>query len=296
MGKDYYSILGVSKGSSDAEIKKSYRKLAREWHPDVAKDKPNAETKFKEINEAYQILGNKEKREKYDQFGSAAFEGGAAGSSGNPFTNSQGPFNWSYSSGGNQGFDDPFDIFEQVFGFRGFGGGQRKGRNVRYAMSVDFVDSIKGFEQTINVDGHKLKVKLPPGVNDGTQVKFAGKGESLGKGMPSGDLYIVIQIKPHPKFARQGLDTFSIKELSIAEATLGGSVSVDVVDPSSRSGFSEKKVKIPAGTQPGVQIRLRGQGMQNPNGLGRGNHYITVKVIIPNKLNRQQKDALKELF
>lgn len=295
MAKDFYEVLGVKKGASESDIKSAYRKLAREWHPDVAKDKANAEAKFKEINEAYQVLGDSKKRSQYDQFGEAAFDGGFA--QGNPFSGTNGgPFQWSYStSGGNsQGFEgDPFDIFEQVFGFRGFGGGSRKAHDVQYSLAIDFVDAIKGFEESVLIDGHKLKVKLPPGVRDGTRVKFTGKGEQGKNGIQSGDLYIVIQIKPHQDFGRQGIDIFSIQDISIAQAALGYTIPVKVVDPSSKTGFSEKKVKIPAGTQPGVQIRLRGQGMQNPNGMGRGDHYLSIKVMVPQKLTKEQKEALK---
>jgi len=296
MSKDYYQILGIKKDATDNEIKSAYRKLARVWHPDVAKDKTSAEEKFKEINEAYQILGDSKKRSQYDQFGSAAAFGGASSGNGNPFSGS-GPFQWSYSSGSegfgqDSGGGDPFDIFEQVFGFRGFGG-QRRAHDVQYSLSINFVDSIKGFEETINVDGQKLKVKLPPGVRDGTRVKFAGKGEQGRGQIQSGDLYIVIQIKPDPNFARQGIDIFSMQEISMAQAALGDTILVRVVEPTSKTGFSEKRVKIQGGTQPGIQVRLRGQGMQNPNGMGRGDHYLSIKVIIPQRLTREQRESLK---
>jgi len=302
MANDYYKTLGVSKDASDAEIKSAYRKLAREWHPDVAKDKPNAEQKFKEINEAYQVLSDAQKRSQYDQFGKAGFQGGASGGAGfDPFSGfgsqgGSGPFQWSYqTSGGAQGSEDPFDIFEQVFGFRGFGG-QRKGRNLRYSLSIDFEDSIKGFEQTVSVDGHKLKVKLPPGVRPGTQVKFAGKGENPSKNLEPGDLFIVIDINPHSEFARQGEDIFSLQTINIAQASLGASVNVKTIDTKSATGFTEKKVKIPSGTQPATQIRLKGFGMPNPKGFGRGDHYITIKVEVPKKLTREQKQALENLW
>ncbi len=298
--KDLYQTLGVNKTASDAEIKSAYRKLAREWHPDVAKDKPDAEKKFKDINEAYQILGNKEKRAKYDQFGYAAFNGNAAGGAGyqgDPFSGfgGNGPFQWSYSSSGGAGFEDPFDIFEQVFGFRGFGG-ERKGRSLRYTLAIDFVDAVKGYEETINVDGKKLKVKLPQGVRDGTQIKFTGQGEAGTDGRAPGDLYLVVSIKPHPDFERQGMETISEKTISMAQAALGTKLQVKVVDPQSKTGISEITVNIPSGTQSGAQIRLRGYGMPNPNGFGRGDHYLIIKVEIPKKLNKQQKKALEELF
>ncbi|OGC52409.1 hypothetical protein A2982_00980 [candidate division WWE3 bacterium RIFCSPLOWO2_01_FULL_39_13] len=306
MSADYYEALGLSKGASLEDIKKAYRKLAREWHPDVAKDKPNAEQKFKEINEAYHILSDPQKKAQYDQFGHSAFQGGQQGGAGfNPFSGfgsqgQSGPFTWSYSTQGGgdsqyEDFGDPFDIFEQVFGYRGFGG-TRKGRNIRYSLNIDFADSVKGMDETIKVDGHNLRVKVPPGVSDGTQIKFAGKGENPGRGVPAGDLYISINIKPSPNFGRQGRDTFSIQEISMAIAVLGGSINTAVVDPKSDTGFTTKKVKIPSGTQPGTQIRLRGQGMPIPNSLGRGDHYINIKVEIPKRLNRDQKRALEEYF
>lgn len=302
MPKDYYDVLGVSKSASEAEVKGAYRRLAREWHPDVAKGKPDAEQKFKEINEAYQVLGDPQKRKQYDQLGHSAFAGGQGGGQGG-FGFNQGPFTWTYTTtggdageqGGFEDFQDPFDIFEQVFGFRGYGGNHR-GRNIRYTLAVDFVDAVKGFEETISVEGKKLKVKLPPGVREGTSVKFAGKGEDLGDGTLPGDLYISIQIKPHPEIARRGADTFAIQEISMAETALGGLIPVKVVDPKSHTGFTEKKVKIPSGTQPGTQIRIKGQGMPNPGGLGRGDHYITIKVNIPKRLSRDQKKALEENF
>ena len=308
---DFYKTLGVSRNATDAELKKAYRKLAREWHPDVAKDKENAEQKFKEINEAYQVLSDPKKRAQYDQFGEAAFggaSGGAAdagqgfgGTSGfNPFGSSGGgPFTWSYttSSSGSEGFNDPFDIFEQVFGFRGFNSYKRKGRNVRYILAIDFVDAIKGLEKTINVENHKLKLKLPPGVRDGTQIKFAGKGEpAQTKDGEPGDLYITIQVKPSNEFVRQDDDIFSVLEVDMAQAAIGDKVDVKVIDPNSASGFTTKKVKIPAGTQPGSQIRLRNFGMPRLHGSGRGDHYLTIKVKIPQKLTKDQKKCLKETF
>lgn len=311
MSKDYYETLGVSKSATDDEIKKAYRTLAREWHPDVAKDKPNAEAKFKEINEAYQVLGDKQKRSQYDQFGQSGFGGygnqgaGSDGGGFNPFSgfdfNQSGPFTWSYSSSANQqqsdfDFNDPFDIFEQVFGFRGFGNRQRRGRSVSYSLTITLADAIKGYDEIIEIDGKKLKVKLPKGVVDGTRVKFEGKGESPNKDIPPGDLYIIINIKPDPDFAIQGTDVFSIKEIPMSLAVLGGSIPIKVVDPDSNSGFSEKKLKIPTGTQPGTQLRLKNMGMPSPKGYGKGNHYITIKVNIPTKLSKSQKEAIENNF
>lgn len=301
--KDYYEILGVSKDATEDEIKKAYRKLAREWHPDVAKERPDAEARFKEINEAYQVLGNKQKRAQYDQFGSYAFQGAHGGANyqnSDPFgfgrNGNSGPFTWSYSTGdfSSSGFDDPFDIFEQVFGFRGFGG-LRKGRNLNYSLTIDFEDAIKGFEEVVKVNGKKLNVKLPPGVQDGVRVKFAGEGEDPGNGIKPGDLYITININPHKDFSRQGNDLYSTLKINLAQALLGDTIPIKVIDPKSSSGFSEKKLKIPEGSQPGSQIRLKGYGMPNKS-FGRGNHYITLIIDIPKKLSKKQKEAIEQNF
>ncbi len=304
MSKDYYQTLGVNKTATEAEIKSAYRKLAREWHPDVAKSKPNAEEKFKEINEAYQVLGDKEKRQQYDQFGSAAFNKGGGYSqnagAGNPFGGQRNGsyYQWSSSNGFNSSdFDniDPSDIFEEIFGFRGFSK-QRKGRDLTYGLQIEFVDSIKGVEQTISVNGKNLKIKLPSGVVEGTKVKFEGYGEKGPKDMPNGDLFIVISVKDHKEFVRDGFDIHSISNISVKDAILGGKVKIKVVDPKSDTGFSEKDLKIPEGTQPNTQFKIKGYGMPHPKGYGRGDHYVTLKVEIPKKLTRTQKSALEDLF
>lgn len=301
MSKNYYDVLGISKNATENEIKSAYRKLARQYHPDVAIDKKNAEEKFKEINEAYQVLSDKNKRTQYDQFGATNFGAGGNTSYGgfDPFGGfggqSPGGFKWTYSTGG-QGFEDfdPFDIFEQVFGFRGFGG-KRKGRDIKYILNIELKDAIKGLKTEVKVDGQKLNVNIPSGVRNGTQIKFVGKGENPGN-IPPGDLYLIIEIKNGREFNRHGNDIFSELEITMAKAVLGGEVDAEVVDPSQATGFSFVKLKIPAGTQPDTQFRLKGKGMPILNSKSRGDHYITVKVKIPAKLNRDQKRALEELF
>lgn len=308
MPNDYYQTLGVKKDATDAELKSAYRKLAREYHPDVAKDKAAAEAKFKEINEAYQVLGDKNKRKQYDQFGHAAFGKGANPNSGQGFGSGgfggagfdpfgQGGFSWSSSGAqGDFGGVDPFDIFEQVFGFRGFGG-QRKARSYSYEMQIDFEDSVRGFEKTIEVNGKKLKVKVPPGVDTGTQIKYEGQGEQpTREQIAPGDLYVVINVKPHKEIQRDGYNTISEQTISISMAALGGKIDIKVVDQNSKTAFTTKSLKIPEGTQPNTQFRLRGYGMPHPKGYGTGDHYVIIKVEIPKKLNKEQKKALKELF
>lgn len=301
MSKDYYSILGVTKSASDDEIKSAYRKLAREWHPDVAKDKPNAEEKFKEINEAYQVLSDKQKRTQYDQFGTAGFNGSGTGAGFDPFSGfgqGNGGFKWSYSTGGaNQDFGnfDPFDIFEQVFGFRG-GGQSRKGRDYKYVLNIELKDAVKGLDTEVKVNNDKLKVSIPAGVRSGTQIKYSGKGEKPSDGRQPGDLYLVIDIHEDRTVKVQGNDTFSEYEVSMAKAALGGEIDIKVVDPDSPNGFSDIKMKIPQGTQPDTQFRLKNKGMPVLRGKSRGDHYVIVKVKIPNKLNKDQKRVLEEYF
>jgi len=309
MSKDFYKTLGLNKGASDQEIKSAYRKLARKWHPDVASDKAEAESKFKEVNEAYQVLSDPQKKGQYDQFGTTDFGGAAGGPGHDPFSGFSnqgggfGPFKWSYSSKGpaganGSGFEgvDPFDVFEQVFGFRGFGG-QRKGRDLKYVLNIDFEDSIKGVDNQIKVNGHKLKINLPPGVQDGTQVRFTGKGENPGGNIQAGDLYIVIEIKPSRKLTRQGADIFSVQDISMKQAVLGDTVDIEIVDPDTNSGYSTVKMKIPKGTQPNTKFKLKSKGMPiTRNKNTRGDHYVQVNVVIPKKVSRDQRESIENLF
>ena len=295
MAKDYYEVLGINKSASAAEIKKAYKRLAKKHHPDVDKS-AGANEKFKEINEAYQVLSNSEKKAAYDQFGHAG-----AGAQAQAQGGSWGPFTYTYTSGGGaqdfSDFSDPFSIFEQVFGSRGFGRQQRRGRNLRYSLVVDFMDAIKGIAQEVSLNGKKLKVKIPAGIRDGAEIKFRGEGEAGPQGLPPGDLYLTIRIRPHPTLTRVGDDIYILEEISFVQAALGGTVEVET--PRIRSGQAESdyefiKLRIPPGTQSGTQFRLRGKGVPHLRGRGRGDQYVRVRVNIPKKLSREQKRLLKE--
>ncbi len=301
--KDYYDILGVPKGASDDEIKKAYRNLAREHHPDmVAKsDKATAEKRFKEINEAYQVLKDPQKRKMYDQFGHAGMGQGAAGNSGfGGFGGSQGqwgPFTYSYSSGGSGESFDPFDIFEEFFGFRGFGGQQRtrKGKNLFYEMHINFAEAVKGTEKTIRVESGEVKIKIPAGVHHGTEIKFAEKGMPGPNGAPNGDLYITVRVPTPKEFTQRAGDHFgAIAEIDFVQAALGDTIKVPVVDIKSETGLGTAKLKIPAGTQPNTQFRLKGKGMPGLRGGGQGDVIVQIIVKIPKRLNRKQKKLLEE--
>ncbi len=284
MAKDYYKLLGVSKGSSEADIKKSYRKLALKWHPDRNKS-AEAEGKFKEINAAYEVLSDPKKRETYDQFGHAAFTRGGAGSPGGPGGgfSQQGPFTYTYTSrgGGNQGgfgFTDPFEIFEQFFG----GGSPftQQMRRPTYQIEVDFIQSIKGVEKQVELEGKKRKIKIPPGVDNGQRIRFS-------------DFNLVISVKPHKIFKREGANIIMVAEIDYPTAVLGGTIEVPTID-------EPVKLKIRAGTQSGTLVRLRGRGLKI-GGIFRtqGDQYVQLKVKVPKRLSREQKrliNNLKETF
>lgn len=282
--RDYYEILGLAKGASEAEIKTAYRKMALKWHPDRnADNKKEAEEKFKEINQAYEVLSDPEKKKAYDQFGHAAFEG-AAGMGGNPFAGGfrSGPFTWSYTTsggnpfegfGGDAGFSDPFDIFEQFFG-GGFGGGFSRQRKPRYSLSIEFMEAVKGAEKTVTIDGKQKKIKIPAGANDGTRIQFA-------------DFEITLDVRPDSLFQRDGYDLYIDQDISLTQAALGSEIQVPTIN-------KPLKLKVRPGTQPNTLVRVKGEGVPHLQGRGNGDLYIRLKVKIPEKLSNKQKELLRE--
>ncbi|MBI5045002.1 MAG: DnaJ domain-containing protein [Candidatus Levybacteria bacterium] len=279
MAQDYYSLLGVSKSSSADEIKKAYRKLALQYHPDRNKTK-EGEEKFKEITKAYEVLSDPQKRQTYDQYGSAAFEQGGPGAGG-PFGggfggfNQQGPFSYTYSSNG-QGFDfggfsDPFEIFEQFFGGASpFGRGER--RQV-YSLSISFMEAVKGAEKEVEIDKKKQKIKIPPGVDTGTRMRFEG-------------FDIVFEVKQDKRFHREGSDIITEETISFPQAVLGSEIKVETVE-------GEVTIKIPAGTQPETLIRLREKGIQRLRSSSKGDHYVRIKIDIPKNISKKQREILE---
>ncbi len=281
---DYYDILGVSKGASADEVKKAYRKQALEWHPDKHKDnKEAAEKRFKEINEAYQILSDVEKRRAYDQFGHAAFSPGGMpggfGAAGGPSaqTGRYGPFTYTYTTTGGgpfAGFDfgDPFEIFEQFFG--GASSFRRAARIPRYSIAIDFMEAVKGVEKEVNIGGKRRKIKIPAGVDEGSRMRF-------------GDFILSINVRPHKIFDREGPDIFVKTAIPFSLAALGGTIEVPTIN-------GEVKVRIRPGTQSGTMIRLRGKGAPRLRGRGKGDEYVRVLVAVPEKLGRKQKRIIEE--
>jgi DnaJ-class molecular chaperone len=283
---DYYDLLGLKKGATDAEIKSAYRKKAMEWHPDMHKgaDKESAEKKFKEVNEAYQVLSDSQKKAAYDQYGSAAFaQGGRGGGNpfaggGNPFGSQGGPFTYTYQTNGqspfgNADFGDPFDIFEQFFGGGGFG--QRTQAKPRYGITIEFMEAVKGVEKEASIDGKKRKLKIPAGVSDGTRIRF--------------DTFdLIVSVAPDKIFERDGNDIYVSVRIPFSIATLGGEIRVPTVD-------GDLKLKVRAGTQPGTMMRLRERGVKHVQGRGRGDEYVKIIIAVPEKLNSSQKRLFEEL-
>ncbi len=285
---DYYQILGVTKSSSADEVKRAYRKLALQYHPDRNKSK-EAEAKFKEVTKAYEVLSDSQKKQVYDQYGHAAFEqaggqgpfGGAQGPfGGGARTGQYGPFTYTYSTsgdGGGAGFDfggfsDPFEIFEQFFGGGSpFGARQRR---TTYSLNIDFMEAAHGTQKKVVIDGKTQTIKIPAGVDDNSRIRF-------------GDYDVVLDVRPDRRFRREGFDIVSEQEITFPQAALGDTVNVETID-------GEVNLRIPSGTQPDTIIRLRQKGVPHLQGSSRGDHYVRIKVIVPKHLTHHQRDLLEE--
>ena len=345
--RDYYDVLGVPKGSEQEALKKAYRSKAKELHPDRNSDNPNAEAQFKEVNEAYEVLKDAEKKAAYDRYGHAAFEGGGGGQ----------------GFGGGGDFSSAFsDVFDDLFGdFMGGGRGgrqqQSRGSDLRYNLSISLAEAFSGLQKTINVPSavscgscnrsgaaggsspttcptcsglgkvratqgfftvergcptcsgvgqiiknpcsscggqgtqkkdRALNVNVPPGVETGTRIRLAGEGETGPRGGVSGDLYIFIEVSKHKIFERDGLNLFCRVPVSMAKASLGGEVEVPTIDG------GRSRVRIPAGSQSGRQMRLKGKGMPAIKTIQKGDMFIEMAVETPVNLTARQKELLQE--
>ncbi len=348
--RDYYDVLGVAKGASPDEIKKAFRQKAKELHPDSNSDNPNAESQFKEANEAYDALKDPEKKAAYDRFGHAAFENGMGGGRGGH------PGQGDFASAFSDVFDDLFGDF--MGGQRG-GGRQRasRGSDLRYNLRISLEDAYIGIQKTINVptsiactvcngtgsEGgsepatcptcsgmgkvraqqgfftvertcptcsgagqivknpcgtcggagrtekeRSLNVNIPAGVETGTRIRLAGEGEAGLRGGPQGDLYIFIEVTEHPLFQRDGNHLFCRVPVSMASAALGGDIEVPTIDG------GRSRVKVPAGSQTGKQMRLRAKGMPALRGGAQGDMFIELSVETPVNLTSKQKELLRE--
>lgn len=356
--RDYYEVLGVEKGASDDEIKKAYRKLAKKYHPDLNPDNKEAEVKFKEAAEAYEVLSDSDKRARYDQFGHAGVDpnygAGGAGAGG-------------FGGFGGSGFGDIGDIFESFFG-GGFGGSSRRanpnaparGTDLRASITIGFFEACKGVKKSVKITkqeicpecngsgceaGHSaqtcpecngtgqetvlqrtplgsirtsrtctrcggkgkiidhpckkcggtgrhsvtktIEISIPAGIDDGQTLSVRGQGNAGSNGGPSGDLHVTISVRPDTLFQRDGYDIWCDVPLTYYQAVIGEEILIPTID-------GKVKYTVPAGTQPGTVVRLRGKGVQQLNGRGRGDQMVTLMVEVPKNLNREQQNALKE--
>ena len=299
--KDPYAILGVARDADEGAIRKAYRKLARELHPDVNPDNPAAEERFKEASEAYSVLSDPEKRKAYDEFGEVSFQPGFDAAEARRARDAfgggyDGYANFGDGGVGAEGFED---LLANIFGRSGPGRGprQRRGANLEASVDLDFLDAARGCEQRFQVsrptrDGgqrsESVTVRIPPGVADGGQIRLRGKGgEGLGGG-PPGDLFATIRVRPHPLFRREGRDILLEVAVTISEATSGTKVEV----PSLHGRIT---VTIPPGTDSGSKLRLRGKGVPHPSGGPAGDFYVAIKICVPRGLDDATNEQLSEI-
>ena len=303
--KDYYKMLGVGRQASQGEIKKAYRKLAMQYHPDRNPDNKEAENKFKEINEAYQALGDPEKRSHYDRLGSEYAQWQRQGAPGG--------FNWGQWTTGRQGqgpgnvrveyagnMDDLFgqegdfsDFFQQIFGGLGGFGEQRSAQSIRQPVyeqpvTISLEEALHGATRLMQVDGRRLEVKIPAGATTGTRIRIAGAGPAA-RGGPATDIYLVVNVAEDPRFTISGEDLHTEVETDLFTPVLGGELRVPTLD-------GDVILKVPAGTQPGQSIRIKGKGLpKRKNKKERGDLFAKIKVRIPNKLTPKQRELFEKL-
>lgn len=309
-GKDYYKILGVSKSSSPEEIKKTYRKLALKYHPDRNKDDKDAESKFKEISEAYAVLSDPEKKKQYDLFGADGFqrryssedifhdfdfgsifrEFGFGGGGGG---RSQNIFSHVFGGAGQAHRFKSGNPFESAFG--GFDNRRQavKGQDLIYELSITLEEAATGTQKTISYQPgapqEKLSVKIPAGISTGKKLRLQGKGQPGLYGGPPGDVYIHIRVLDHSLFKREGDDLILNKEIKFSEAISGAEIEVPTIDDKTL------RLKIPEGTQSKARFRLKGYGMPRLEGKGRGDAFVEISIAVPRKLTKKQKALVQEL-
>ncbi|BAU99964.1 DnaJ C-terminal domain-containing protein [Aurantimicrobium minutum] len=297
--KDFYKVLGVSKDASEAELKKVYRKLAREYHPDSNQGNAKAEAKFKEISEAYSVLSDKEQRAEYDQI--RAMGSGARFSAGGP----QGGFEDAFSGFGRGGQQYTFqqgggfeDIFGGMFGggggrfgqssggFRGFGGPQ-KGQDIVSSVTIDFFEAFHGDTMSLQTsEGRTVKVKIPAGVADGQKIRLRGKGYPSPDGGEAGDIVLTVKVKKHPVFERDGLNIKVNVPVTFTEAALGATIEVPTPEGET------VKLKVAPGTPSGRSLRVKGRGIKTAKGTG--DLLAVVQIAVPSHLDDTAKEALEK--
>lgn len=309
--RDYYDTLGVSKTATDDEIKSAFRKLARKFHPDVAKDKAGAEEKFKQINEAYEVLSDKEKRSRYDQLGADWNQPGGfqpppswrpQHAGGSPFgTGDGGGVEFEF---GGTGFSDFFEAFfgggrgQSAFGggggeFGRRGSGAQRGSDVEADIMVTLEEALHGSKRTVSLRRkaeskvESYQVKIPRGVHEGQRIRLAGQGEAGARGGKSGDLFLRVRLARHPDFSVEGSDLIHELEIAPWQAVLGTEREVPTLEEA-------RRLKIPAGTQGGQRFRLRERGLPNASGT-RGDLYVVIMIRIPKKVTEREGELWRQL-
>ncbi len=285
--RDYYEILGIEKTASEDEIRSAFRKLARRYHPDVCKE-DGAEARFAEVQEAYEVLSDKEKRESYDRFGRAGMGAGPGG-----------PGGWNYRPGGS-GHVDPSDfqdIFEEMFSGRGggspFSGGTpraTRGSDISSRVSITFMTAALGGEETIKLDdGTSVSMKIPAGIEDGSRLRVRGKGGAGHNGGSAGDVIVTVRVGGHPIFSRSGLDLSVDIPLNVVEAIRGTTISVPLLQ-------GEVELRIPEGSSSGQKLRIPGKGIEEPSGR-KGDFYAVIQIRTPkaSTLSDAGQEALDSL-
>ena len=296
--RDYYDVLGVNKSASDEELKRAYRKLAMKYHPDRNPNKREAEERFKELNEAYAVLSDKEKRKQYDTFGQEGFR--------QRFTQEDifrgfdfedifsnlfgGKGRREFRSGGRGGFD-----FSDLFGrgsYQDMGRMPQKGEDMIYEWPITLEEATFGGEKKVSLPKggrvEEIYVKIPAGIPSGKKLRVAGKGGAGRNGGPPGDLYLQISIRNHPIFVREGDNLIVEKEIAFSEAALGSMMEVPTLE-------GMKKVRIPPGTQSHTKMRLKGLGVPHFQGTGRGDEYVKVIVKVPKRVGEKSRKLIEEL-
>lgn len=313
MADDYYKTLGIEKNADQEVIKKAYRKLALKYHPDRNPNNREAEEKFKKISEAYAVLSDPEKRKQYDSFGSDQFSqrysqedifrnfdlndilrdfgfaGGMGGGDNRTFRGGRRGGGYSFRTGG--------DSFRDIFGQqRAQYEAPRKGEDLHYNLSITLEEAVSGTEKKLafqqeDQEVHEISVRIPAGIGTGKKLRLAGKGYPGVNGGPAGDIYLNITVLPHPIFARDGNDIYIDKSVSFTQAVLGTSIEVPTIDG------TIKRIKVPAGTQNGTKIRMKGYGVPGLKGSGsaKGDQFVKINIEVPRKLNDKQLQLVKKL-
>jgi curved DNA-binding protein len=301
--KDYYQILGVPRDASEKDIKSAFRKLARQYHPDVNPGDKAAEEKFKSINEAYEVLSDAEKRKKYDAFGADWERYQQAGGQPGGFDFSQwraqpgDGAQWEVRYGNPEDFADLFgqgepysDFFSTLFGrgARARTSGPRRGQDFEHPVRISFDEAFHGTRRIFQIDERRLEATLPAGVRTGSRVRLSGQGGPGAGGGPGGDLYLVIEVEPDTRFERRGDDLYSDVSVDFYRAVLGGEVRVPTPD-------GAVALRVPPRTQSGQTFRLRGKGMPVLGGAGRGDLYARIRIGLPEDLTDEELEGLREL-